>query len=153
MGIQKKLSQPFDQEIAEIGFKPNLITNKNLSKLLKTTFGLNLSDIFITNLFPYIKPGNMNSNIPQKNFDKAFKEFCLPQIDIITPSLVICCGKKVYSSANKHLNNSSNNQNQSFIYNSTLFYFQYHPSPLSVNRNVGIKQAQKAWAKMKKDWE
>lgn len=75
-----KNSGPFLPNAAKLGHSPNLPTNKNLKVLLTETFGLQLQDVFATNVFPFIKPGKMNAGILKADIFRAFKDFCYPQI-------------------------------------------------------------------------
>ena len=51
------LSRAIDVGARDLGYTPKEPTNKNLQRLLLSTFGLQLKDIFATNLFPFVKPG------------------------------------------------------------------------------------------------
>lgn len=87
-----ELSGRFDAEAAELGYTPGFPTNRNLIRLLKDTFDLELKDVFGTNVFPFIKPGNNNARIPIGDLEKAARAFAVPQIRIVQPSLVVCLG-------------------------------------------------------------
>jgi restriction system protein len=152
---EENLSGPFDREAALLGYTPAVPTNKNLVKLLHDVFELELSDIFATNVFPYIKPGEMSAPIPQCDFDRAFAEFCFPQINIVKPRFVICCGKKVFLSCWKFFNEPEANPLTvgSYFENSGIrFHYQRHPSPQAINRNGGINQAITDWNQMRMSW-
>ncbi|MGC9310785.1 MAG: hypothetical protein ACP5E4_03630, partial [Candidatus Aenigmatarchaeota archaeon] len=47
------------EELANLGYNSVLPSNKNFDWLLKETFGLKRKGVYMTNLFKYIKPGNM----------------------------------------------------------------------------------------------
>ena len=83
-------------EVWRLGYDPNLRTNKNLSRLLFECFDLNFSDIYATNLFPFIKPGQMNAYIPTKLMKYSAQNYTLREISIVRPKLVICLGQRVY---------------------------------------------------------
>ena len=55
----KKISNPLGR-----GYDPRLPTNKNLQFLLKEYFNLDFSDVYATNLFVFVKPGNISGKIP-----------------------------------------------------------------------------------------
>ena len=61
-----KLSGPLIADAVSIGRIPSLPTNRNLDSLLDRHFSCELSDVFATNLFPYIKPAGLSAAIPQK---------------------------------------------------------------------------------------
>ena len=45
------------------GHDPGLDTNKNIKALLRVHFDIGLAQTYTTNLFPFIKPGRMNTKI------------------------------------------------------------------------------------------
>lgn len=148
---EEKLSGPFDAEAAKLGFTPLLPTNRNLKTLLESTFQLKPEDVFVTNIFPFIKDGGMSSRIPQDDIDKAFKEFCLPQIEIVNPSLVICCGAQVYKAISKSLGVKTYPKLHDHIKDGKItYYYQRHPGSRGLNPNGGIEEAKLDWKKMKK---
>jgi uracil-DNA glycosylase len=91
--IRRKL----DEDALEYGYTKNYPTNKNLIRLLNEYFGVSLKNIFATNLFPFIKPGDMGTTIPRRDLVRAAEEFALPQIRIVQPRLVICLGLNTYN--------------------------------------------------------
>ena len=86
------LKGPFCEESAKLGHTPHLPTNRNLTRLLNQTFGLQLTDVYGTNLFPFVKRGGMSASISQTDLIEAAKQFALPEIRIVNPRLVICLG-------------------------------------------------------------
>ena len=52
-----ELSQGLDENTLRLGYDPTQPTGRNLEQFLNTTFGLSLSDIYGTNVFPFIKRG------------------------------------------------------------------------------------------------
>lgn len=148
----ENLAKDFNSEIAQLGYNPKLQTNKNLQILLSNVFALEISDVFVTNVFPFIKGGNMSANIPVKDINRAFSDFCIPQINIILPKLVICCGSKVYGSAINHFGKEKKkkyNVNESFSVAKMIFCHQRHPGATATNTNGGIGVAIKNWQIMK----
>lgn len=92
-----RLSGPPDHEVARLGYTPGLPTNINLAQLLRQHFQVAFGDVFITNLFPFIKTGNLSRGIPARDMRRAAVEFGLPQIEIIKPKLVICLGTATFN--------------------------------------------------------
>src|SRR2546423_4086791 len=90
------LSGPFDEDSAKLGYSRHIPTNQNLIRLLGETFGFDLHDTYATNLFPFIKLGGMSSSIPVSNLTRAAREFAIPQINIVSPQLIICLGKEPF---------------------------------------------------------
>jgi hypothetical protein len=86
------LRRPFSSDVAEKGYYPPLPTNRRLIELLKVHFQRALNEVFATNLFPFIKMGQISSAIPIDDFVKAAKAYAIPQIKIVCPTLVICLG-------------------------------------------------------------
>ncbi len=76
----------------EVGHDPTRNTNKKLIRLLNEHFGLALKDIYATNLFPFIKLGDISAKIRLRDFRRAAEEFTLPEIKIVQPKLVVCLG-------------------------------------------------------------
>ena len=57
-----------------------------------------MGDVYATNLFPFIKTGNMSGSIAKHDLIRAAREFALPQIRIVQPRLVICLGLETFNS-------------------------------------------------------
>jgi hypothetical protein len=91
------LSGPVHEPSVKLGHSPNLPTNRNLIRLLKITFGLTLPDVYGTNLFPFVKAGEMTGEIREKDMVLAARQFALPQIRIVNPKLVICLGLATFN--------------------------------------------------------
>jgi hypothetical protein len=80
-------------EIRSEGYTPSANTNRYLQKLLSTHFGgLQIRQIYATNLFPFVKPGATSAPIPYRDLVRAAREFGIPQIEIVRPRLVIALG-------------------------------------------------------------
>jgi len=87
--LQDCLRGPLHEPSMKLGHTPSRPTNKNLIRLLDTTFGITLHDTYGTNLFPFVKLGGMSVPIHQADLVAAARQFALPQIRIINPWLVI----------------------------------------------------------------
>lgn len=87
-----RLAGPVDEVARELGYTPGLPTNRNLARLLQVHFGLALRDTYASNLFPFVKPGDLSTRIPAADLLWAAQEFALPQIAIVQPRLVVCLG-------------------------------------------------------------
>lgn len=86
----------FNQDCVTYGYYRPLRTNRTLVHLLETYFGVGLSDIYATNLFPFVKMGKISAPIPSDHLVRAAKEFAIPQIEIVRPKLVICLGLSTF---------------------------------------------------------
>lgn len=92
-----RLQRAPDPEIVRLGLTPDLPTNWNLVGLLRTHLGLELRDTYSTNLFPFIKRGNLSSRIPRADLARAAEEFALPQVGAVRPQLAICLGLATFN--------------------------------------------------------
>jgi len=88
---------PYAIKNSEYGHDPSRPTNINLKRLLKEHFGVQLKDIYATNLFPFIKYDNISSRIPQDDLVRADREFALPQIKIVKSKLIVCLGIQTFN--------------------------------------------------------
>jgi restriction system protein len=84
------------EHVAELGYDPRLLTNRNLDDLLARHLGLRRSDCYLTNLFVFIKSGDASSSIPFADLVWNAHSFTIPQIEIISPKLVICLGLRTF---------------------------------------------------------
>ena len=145
---------PTSKEI-ELGYSPNLPTNKNLIKLLRKYFGTELKETYGTNLFPFVKPKGISTGIPYKVLIQVARDYAIPQIDIIKPKLVICLGSSVFDSilcalglpVHKTLSDSIANP---VLYNNILVHAQSHPGGMGrAKRNKnGIDRVSQDWDNM-----
>ena len=88
----EEIAGPLRPERVKHGRLRDLPTNQNLDRLLKKHFGLDISEIYATNLFPFIKPGKRDTKIPSREMRVAAREYALPHIQILRPMLVIVLG-------------------------------------------------------------
>ena len=96
----------------------------------------------------------MDSAISVRYLRKAFTEFALPQIKVVSPRLVICCGASVYKTAFSHFHSSSATSfplNHTFkIENDKItFVYQNHPGSRGTNGVGGFNRVQENWRTMK----
>lgn len=87
-----KLSGPLLPDAATLGYLPELPTNRVLHSLVSETFGRSIEQTYATNLFPFIKPGNLSSRIPVRLMVQAATQFAIPQIMVVQPKVVVCLG-------------------------------------------------------------
>jgi hypothetical protein len=81
------------RQIKLVGRNVDLPTNKRIDELLHRHFGMSFSDTFATDLFPFVKPGDMRGKLQRLDVLKCAGEFAVPQIEIIEPLIVICLGR------------------------------------------------------------
>jgi restriction system protein len=132
------------QETNKLGYTPSVGTNIKLIALLKQYLNLELKDTYATNLFPFIKMGDMSANIPIKDMRKAAKEFTLPMIEIIKPKIVIALGRKTYDSLFDCCSNKVEIVDGSFKHGTTKIFHQPHPAA-----RISTLKKEKRWLDMK----
>lgn len=139
-------------DVLRYGYDPKIRTNRVLRDLLiahfSTEIGLSknaqkdptlaevFEKIYITNVFQFLKPGSMSSNIPNK-YIKDTAVFTKKEIEIIQPKLVICLGSQVFQSM------AETSDDHELIGN-TLYFKQYHPAA-----RVSTTLMHESWGKMK----
>lgn len=149
------LRKPLVQEVVQLGHTPALPTNKNLKALLKEHFGLLLEQTYGTNLFPFIKPGNISSGIPASALVQAAITYAIPQIEIVSPKVVICLGASVFNSIRRGLDKKpvkglAEAIARPFAFNGASIWAQSHPGGLGrAGRNKGgVDRVSEDWAAM-----
>jgi restriction system protein len=91
------LSGPLLTERSTLGHDPRRRTNRRLRELLRQHFGLELEQVYATNVFPFVKVGSISASIPGRDLERAAREFALPQIEIVGPRLAVCLGKAAFN--------------------------------------------------------
>ncbi len=149
------LSGEIDRDSVEFGFTRNKPTNQNLIKLIENHYSLSLNQVYISNLFPFIKLGQMSATIKRSDMLLATKGFGYPQIEIIRPKIVICLGLITFNAfrALFGLNIAktlSEGIISNFTYNGIFYFCQSHPGMLGKNnRNKGgIDRVTSDWERM-----
>ena len=82
----------------QLGYDPDQPTNKHLSDLLHSNFKRGISDVYGTNIYPFIKE---KRPITLEELMSAAKEFAIPEILIVKPKLVICLGLDTFNALRK----------------------------------------------------
>jgi uracil-DNA glycosylase len=91
------VDQPPDPERRRIGQNLEAPTNRNLREYLNDCMGgLEFSETYASNVFPFIKQGKKNSFIRDADMLYAAKKYALPQIEIVSPRMVICLGPPAF---------------------------------------------------------
>jgi restriction system protein len=76
-------------------------TNTNLRELLATFMRLTFAETYATNVFPFIKHGAKNADIPLKDMVRYAKTYTLSQIEIVSPLIAICLGKATFDAVRR----------------------------------------------------
>ncbi len=84
-----------DEDRRRLGQNYSSPTNINLRKFLGH-MGLEFSETYATNVFPFIKRGSRSERIPRKDLVYCAKTYTLPQIKIVSPRMAICLGKDAF---------------------------------------------------------
>ena len=142
-----------DEEVVRLGRKPNLPTNVRLAQLLRETFGISLADTYSTNLFPFIKPGGMSAAIPRKDLMRAAHEFGLPQIQIVSPKVVIALGLSAFNALREAMGyrpckRLTDAISDSVTLNGSAIWCQAHTGALGVRNRGGMDSVRKDWKTM-----
>ncbi|MFZ4524649.1 MAG: hypothetical protein ACOYOE_03640 [Chlorobium sp.] len=137
------------------GRTPGQYPNEHLEELLHKYFSIALDQTYATNLFPYIKSGEVSAEISDKDLRRAAEEFALPQIAIVQPKLVICCGKKTFNAVRvaadeKEVETVEEGINAPFSLYGSEVWLQSHPGIRGTNnRNSGgVDRVSGDWEKM-----
>ena len=155
----EELSRGLDENTQHLGYTPTQPTSLKLEELLKKWFDLSLSDIYGTNLFPFVKRGKVSSRIPEQDLMSAAKEFALPQIEIVNPRLVICLGLATFDALRRvhglaRAGNMDASINSPFTVGNSRVWCQAHTGAFGrMNRNKkGVDRISQDWLRMKADW-
>jgi hypothetical protein len=132
------------QETNRLGYTPSVGTNIKLIEYLKNYLDLELGDTYATNLFPFIKMGDMSANIPIKDMRRAAKDFTLPMIQIIRPKIVIALGRKTFDALWDCCDDKVEVVEGSFKYGTTKVFHQPHPAA-----RISNLEKEKRWSGMK----
>jgi restriction system protein len=86
------LSGSFKPDIQRYGRTPKLLTNKRLDAVLERVLGLSISEVYVTNAFPFIKPGGMSAGIPIRDMVNSITEFTAAELRLARPTMTIALG-------------------------------------------------------------
>lgn len=147
---EDNLSGPIpDHDSLHLGYSRKWPTNRNLDDLLRRHFALNRADCYLTNIFPFIKPGGATSNIRVRDLVHCAREYTLPEIEIVQPRIAICLGKVTFvalARATKHAEprTMSDAVLNPFIHRRTSIHCVAHTGALGMN-NRGRQQVDRDW--------
>jgi restriction system protein len=136
----------------ELGYSPELPTNKNLHCFLRDFFSLDFSDIYATNLFVFVKPGNLSARIPSKDLLYSAKTYTLQEIEIVKPRMVICLGAAAYNSLCKAIGVKNPNFKTSVLnpvdFKGTFIYGVPHTGGLGTKNAGGLSNVRDIWSRL-----
>jgi uracil-DNA glycosylase len=147
------LNKPVDEIQVKFGHDPKLPTNKNLFNLLTKFFNVSFEETYSTDVFPFIKSGDMGTPIPMKDMTQAAKHFVIPQIKIISPKIVVCLGSRTLNSIRKasglkEVLISEPLEKMQFSIGNSVVVGAHHVGGLGTSRLGGKKAQEKQWGKL-----
>lgn len=145
-------SSPPDLESAQLGYSPGLPTNRNLDDLLARHFDVDRADCYLTNIFPFSKPGGMSAGIGRKDLVHCAKTFTLEEIRIVAPKIVICLGLETFlalraAAGIKGSLNMAEAIASPFIFENSSIHCVAHTGALGTN-NRGRGQVERDWSQL-----
>lgn len=136
----------------DLGYSPELPTNKNLQNFLKDFFGLSFSDIYATNLFVFVKPGNLSARIPSKDLIYSAKNYTLEEIKIVQPKIVICLGAATYRSLCRAVDITppvfKSSIDNPVPFGGSLIFGVPHTGALGTMNAGGVENVRAIWSKL-----
>jgi restriction system protein len=86
-----------DPAMALLGRDLRLPSNKNLDQLLKKHLGLRFCNTYATDIVPFIKmTDGMIGAVDAAAIKECARLFAIPQIEIVSPRVVICLGRDAF---------------------------------------------------------
>jgi len=140
---------------AQSGFDPKFPTNANLDCLLERHFGLMRSECYLTNVFAFIKSGSASASIPLQDLIWSARQFTLPEIEIVSPRLVICLGLRTFLALMRAVGLSESPKmdqavNLQLKFANSMIRCVAHTGALGMN-NRGRSQVERDWQQLVKD--
>ena len=79
-------------EVQLHGRMPTLLTNRRLEALLSRVLGLKLTGVYATNVYPFVKSGNMSASLRSSEVLRAARRFAIKELELAHPKLVLALG-------------------------------------------------------------
>jgi uracil-DNA glycosylase family 4 len=147
--IQKSTNFAAKEFEREFGYHPQTQTNIFFNELLHDIFNLERKDIYMTNLFVFIKFGQMNSKIPAKDLRYSAAEYTLKEIMIINPKMIVCLGSGTFYTLLKLISNEKvkfkDSLNYAVSFNNSVIYGAPHTSPQGIANARGKENVRKIY--------
>lgn len=89
------LARGVDPDVQRLGRSPRLKTNRYLEALLQRVFNRGIAEVYVTNAFPYIKPGGMSAAVPKRLLRDAVAQFTKAELALAQPEIVLGLGASV----------------------------------------------------------
>lgn len=144
---------PPDQDSAELGYAPRLITNINLDDLLMRHFGLLRAECYLTNLFPFVKHGKMSAKISPKDLVVCAQKLTLPEVEIVSPQIVICLGIATFNALRRATGIKGTLKmdvaiSSPFKFKRSMIHCVAHTGYWGIERNRGRERVEADWQKL-----
>lgn len=148
------LAGPADVRQQALGQDPDLPTNKNLKCLLRETFNRDLSEVFATNAFVFVKLAGMGTRIPLKDLRRSVETYTLREVEIIRPKMLVCIGAHTFSAFRTALGHSYQPLNQArystseVTFQGTEIYGVPHVGARGLNSTGGKPKSLEIWRQL-----
>jgi uracil-DNA glycosylase len=130
-------------------------TNTNLREFLQR-MGTEFSKTYATNLFPFIKAGAKNARIPFTDLVMCAKAYALPQIEIVSPRMVICLGSATFNAVREAADlprlqwSKARSARPHTCIGSAEVYGLPHPGPQGTKNTEGKADVGRYWKRLGK---
>lgn len=148
------LMKPPNARQRDLGHNPDLQTNKVMKRLLRDAFDRDFNDLFATNAFVFVKPGNMSRRIPRADLVRSSATYTLQEIRIVRPKIAICLGGATYNALRAALKHRyqpikrANHEAPEVVFESTEIYGVPHVGAWGLNTSGGYPASLAIWQKL-----
>lgn len=148
------LMKPPNARQRDLGYDPDLQTNKIMTRLLREAFAREFKDVFATNAFVFVKPDNMSMRIPTVDLVRSSATYTLQEIRIVGPKMAVCLGGASYNAlrgALKHPYQAIkrvNHEAPEVVFEGTEIYGVPHAGAWGLNASGGYPVSLAIWRKL-----
>ncbi len=139
-----------DEDRRRFGQDCSSCTNTNLREFLGY-MGLQFRETYATNVFPFIKWGAKDEDIPFRDLVSCAEIYTLPQIEIVSPRMAICLGQKAFNAVCRAAELRPPNWSKARPPGPHIricpvkIYGLPHPSPFGLNNAGGKDAVRRRW--------
>jgi uracil-DNA glycosylase len=148
------LERPLDTDVEKLGYTPGLATNKNLMGLLKRHFGKSIEETYVTNLFVFIKRGDIGARIRMLDAVYCAEKYAKKQIEIVQPRVALCAGSLTFNALRLAMGEKKIRLTgalaQPIKINSTFVYGVPHPGGRGTANAGGAAAVEAIWSAIAK---
>jgi hypothetical protein len=95
------LEQEPDEERRTLGQDQWRDTNVNLRGVFLPQIGLQFGQTYATNVFSFIKRGDVSARIRRSDLEKCASTYTLREIEIVSPRMAICLGRATFEAVRR----------------------------------------------------